>query len=281
MALILNFSGNCHSSKVHVTYRVYLWKEHDMKSWSDIGFEIERTGDGSPSLRLLTSVDPDKFRGESMHHSGGACAETLLIYGRPVKHILQVVNKPSFLIVGLGLGYIEMAISREALLLGLSSQKVGVITSYESVPELREFFYNWIWDHKEVLSREVCEVYDSAAEKIVQETSVTVAELKSFLQEKFQTLSDLQGALSDDAVFPTKYHGILYDAFSSKTTPFLWEQNFLEKVLATGAAEQCQFSTYACRVSLKKALADQGFDVVVREGFQGKRNSTLGLKGFS
>lgn len=255
-------------------------KEHKMKSWGDIGFEIEITGDGSPSLRLLTSVDPEKFRGESMHHSGGACAETLLIYARPIKAILESIPKPSFLIVGLGLGYIEMAIAREALLLGLAPQNIGLITSYESVPELREFFYYWVWDRKELLSQEVCEVYDSAAQKIVQGTSFTASALKLFLQEKFKTIHDIQGALSDQVILPAKYHGIMYDAFSSKTTPFLWEQSFLEKVLATGATEQCQFSTYACRVSLKNALAAQGFEVVVREGFQGKRNSTLGLKGF-
>lgn len=251
-----------------------------MKSWGDIGFEIEITGDGSPSLRLLTSVDPEKFRGESMHHSGGACAETLLIYARPIKAILQTVPIPSFLIVGLGLGYIEMAIAREALMLGVPPQNIGLITSYESVPELREFFYNWVWGRKELLSQEVYEVYDSAAQKITQGTSITVSALKLFLQEKFKTILDLQGALSDQVTLPAKYHGIMYDAFSSKTTPFLWEQSFLENLLAQGAAERCQFSTYACRVSLKNALAAQGFEVVVREGFQGKRNSTLGLKGF-
>ena len=102
-----------------------------MKLWRDIGFEIEITGDGSPSLRLLESVDPAKDKGESMHHSGGACAETLLIYGQPIALTLQKVEKAHFLIVGLGLGYIELTIAREALLLGKKADAVGLITSYE------------------------------------------------------------------------------------------------------------------------------------------------------
>lgn len=249
-----------------------------MKSWSDIGFEIEITGDQSPSLRLLSSVDPTKYRGESMHHSGGACAETLLIYGKPIRQVLEEVENPHFLIVGLGLGYIELVIAREALLLGKNSAQVGLITSYESVSELKEFFFKWLHDKKEELLDEVWNIYESVISNLIRETSLQSEDLKSFLRSHFKNLSDIQSALDVDVKLPSRYHCILYDAFSSKTSPFLWEEEFLVHLLHEGSAYSCILSTYACKGSLKRALRNEGFEVVVREGFQGKRNSTLGIR---
>ncbi|WP_413944750.1 MnmC family methyltransferase [Bdellovibrio sp. HCB-162] len=252
-----------------------------MKFWKDIGFEIEITGDQSPSLRLLESVDPTKDRGESMHHSGGACAETLLIYGKPIHDVLEKVQNPHFLIVGLGLGYIEMTIAREALLLGKTAKEVGLITSYESVPELREFFYQWLHGKTENLNREVKETYDAAARSVLQGTDISKESLQEFLKYHFRSLEDIQLALSADVKLTSKYHCILYDAFSSKTSPYLWEEEFLVQLLHEGSAEQSVLSTYACKGSLKRALRREGFEVFVREGFQGKRNSTLGAKNIA
>lgn len=249
-----------------------------MKSWSDIGFEIEITGDQSPSLRLLQAVDPLKDRGESMHHSGGACAETLLIYGEPIRKILENIEQPHFLIVGLGLGYIELVIAREALLQGKSAGRVGLITSYESVPELREFFFKWLHEDVAGLSEEVWQVYDLVLAHVSKGTNLLPQDLKAFLRTHFKSLNDIRQELSSSVRLESKYHGILYDAFSSKTSPFLWEEEFLAKLLREGTEERCLVSTYACKGSLKRALKSEGFEVVVREGFQGKRNSTLGVK---
>lgn len=249
-----------------------------MKSWKDIGFEIEITADQSPTLRLLKPNYPDATHGESMHHSGGACAETNLIYGNPIRDIVQKIENPSFLIVGLGLGYIEMVIAREALLAGRS---VAKITSFESVPELREFFFAWIHGKLEVLSDEVQQTYQHVCDCVLQGTSLKTSDVQNFLKDHFKSLSDIEGELLEESTLTLRYHCILYDAFSSKTTPHLWSEEFLTKVLKQGAQERCAFSTYACRVSLKKSLADEGFEVIVRPGFQGKRNSTLGLRSLS
>lgn len=249
-----------------------------MKLWKDIGFEIEVTGDGSPSLRLLQSVDPSKYRGESMHHSGGACAETLLIYGRPAKSLLEKIERPSFLIVGLGLGYIEMTIAREALLLGRSSLDVSLMTSFESVPELRQFFYLWLHGKTDELSSEVVSTYEAVMQSLLQGTSLNKGQIQDFLRPHYQNLDSIQGALSEDAEIPAQYDGIMYDAFSSKTSPHLWEETFLTRLLHVGAQKESLFTTYACRGSLKRALQNAGFEVVVREGFLGKRNSTLGVR---
>lgn len=257
-----------------------------MKSWKDIGFEIEITGDGSPSLHLLSSVDPNKAYGESMHHSGGACSETNLIYGQPISEVFKKIQNPEFMVVGLGLGYIEMVIAREALLAGLGPLQIGRITSYESVPELRHFFIQWLHsdemaEQQSFLLPEVFQTYDLVLQSVLLGTAVAARELKSFLCHFFKSTNDLQEALLEDVSYLSKYHCILYDAFSSKTTPHLWAEDFLNQLLHQATAVSCVLTTYACRGSLKRALKNQGFEVVVREGFQGKRNSTLALRNLS
>lgn len=248
-----------------------------MKSWKDIGFEIIITSDGSPTLRLLEATDPSKEHGEWMHHSGGAITETNLIYGKPVREILSKITTPRFLIVGLGMGYIEMVIAREALLLGKPSSSIGLITSYESVPELRAFFFSWLhnWDDLDPMVRET---YDLVLEHVLKDHELSKESVKEFLRQHFKSLTDIQGALSAEVTLPSRYHLILYDAFSSKTSPHLWDEEFLKRLLREGSEMQSMLTTYACRGSLKRALKDQGFEIVVREGFKGKRNSTLGSK---
>lgn len=246
-----------------------------MKSWADIGFEIEITGDQSPSLRLLQSVDPNKSHGESMHHSGGAATETFLIYGKPIAEVMAKIQNPHFLVVGLGLGYIELVIAKEAL---LQEKKVGLITSYESIPELREFFFKWLKDDTARLKSEVAEIYDTVAAKVLSGSAISLQDLKSFLLNHFKSENDIQSALQSDSKPLSKYHCILYDAFSSKTTPHLWDEEFLKGFFLNGSAEQSLLSTYACKGSLKRALTHAGYEIVVREGFKSKRNSTLGRK---
>ncbi|KYG63944.1 hypothetical protein AZI86_14130 [Bdellovibrio bacteriovorus] len=247
-----------------------------MKSWAEIGFEIETTADGSPTLRLLESVDPTKYRGESMHHSGGAWAETLLIYGKGAAHVLAVQDSPHFFVLGLGMGYIELAIAREAL---LAKKEIGLITSYEAVPELRSYFWNWLYNHSENLDADVWQTYEWMAKSVISGTDLSVDELKMKLRPLFATESVINSELTSNFVLSTQYHGIMYDAFSSKTNPLLWEEEFLTRFLSVAAAPISIFSTYACRVSLKSALRATGFEALVQRGFQGKRNSTLGLKG--
>ena len=249
-----------------------------MKTWADIGFEIEITADQSPSLRLLQSVDVTKFKGESMHHSGGAWAETKLIYVNPMRDLLNTQKTDlGVVVVGLGLGYIEMSLARESLLQKVPPSGIRQMTSYESVPELREFFWSWL--HEKELHPEVQDIYDQVAAFVISETTLTISNLKSFLKYHFKSLDSLAGALEVTTDLPTNVQAIFYDAFSSKTTPLLWEQHFLENFLQKTAGTSCLFSTYACRVSLKQALLASGFQYEVRPGFQGKRNSTIAWKG--
>lgn len=246
-----------------------------MKTWQDFGFEIEITGDQSPSLHLLQSSDPTKNYGESMHHSGGAASETLLIYGEPIKNSLKRDSSGDFLVVGLGLGYIEMTVAREALLAKILPQNISIL-SFESVPELREAFEFWLAGSHEVYDVAVFEVYDQVARSILKGTDLEVEQVKMFLRSLKSF--EVQGALETQAQVRARYDGILYDAFSSKTTPHLWDEAFLKDLIFKSTKPGSFVSTYACKGSLKRALRENGFEVIVREGFMGKRNSTLGLR---
>ena len=249
-----------------------------MKSWADIGFEIEMTADGSPTLRLLESVDPQKDHGESMHHSAGACGETLLIYGTPARRLFQQIEKPSFMVVGLGLGYIEMAIAKEALLLGKGPDSVSRITSFESLPELREWFYQWLWGDEGKLSYEVVSIYETVLKFVIGDAAISADEIKKFLRHHFATQDNISGALNQSIAIDHRYHGIMYDAFSSKTSPYLWEEDFLTRFFSEACAESSLVSTYSCKASLRNALRANQFFIVAREGFYGKRKSTIAVR---
>jgi hypothetical protein len=77
-----------------------------------------------------------------------------------------------------------------------------------------------------------------------------------------------------------KYAIICYDAFSSKTSPHLWEESFLQRFFQTLAAPISCVSTYACTGALKRSLKSNDFTLDLRHGFSGKRQCTFARKGF-
>jgi protein-L-isoaspartate O-methyltransferase len=96
-------------------------------------FITELTADNSPTLRLISSATS---KPESMHHSGGAATETKYIYGEAILKALTFQKDLNFLVVGLGLGYIEILIS--------SLIENAKIESYEIDEELRTHFLDWV-----------------------------------------------------------------------------------------------------------------------------------------
>lgn len=236
-------------------------------AWSEIGFEVEITGDGSPSLRM--------HQGESMHHSGGAAAETELIYGKVIRNCFSRILEPHFLSVGLGLGYVELVVAREAL---LGNNLSFTLESYEIIPELKSFFVKWL--RNEPLPEEICRTYDDVSGYILKNTGLDIKDLKTLLVKKYDSEEWLlHGALGPAFLVQRRAHALLFDAFSSKTNPELWGEDFLTDFFDRGMSADSLVSTYACRGSLKRALARALFKVEIREGFQGKRNSTLGYRG--
>lgn len=228
-------------------------------------FVIELTGDGSPTLRLkmANSIHPEKMP-ESMHHSGGAAAETLYIYSQPFKNTLAAMvelNKKdlSIGIVGLGLGYIELSILQN---LADKSAISATLTSFEKEQELVENFASW-------LKGEDNATYDLICEKLLVDKKA----VKNF------TELNIQGELSFKTSVDKPFNFIAYDAFSQLTDGPLWTDDFLDFFLTNLCAADCVFATYACTGLLKRALQRNGFFFIKRPGFSGKRDATLALRG--
>ncbi len=239
-----------------------------MKTWLDIGFSLEKTQDGSPTLRRQQATRPDFTDGESMHHSGGAATETVYIY-KPVIEKVQSwnVEKPAYLSVGLGLGYVELLIARENL------DKEVLISSFEIVPELRDSFLKWIMQDQ--LPEEIQRTYDLVGEFV---GGKEIEKIKKYLATAYERGSwKIHGAL-EEATHSFPHHGIMYDAFSRAVSPDIWKSEFMIQFLKTWGATQCCLSTYSCTGDLKRALKEAGFTLDIRLGFKGKRNSTFAFR---
>lgn len=254
-------------------------------TWKDFGFCEETTGDGSPTLRLLQTSVGDKPP-ESMHHSGGAAAETEQIYGPIGKLIFRQDFcrqgfSCRFLSVGLGLGYVEMMLARESL--SAPNSTLELLLSFESQPDLRRLFLDWVFDRR---IPQPCQMtYDRVSHYVLKETPLTVAQIKKQLQSWFSLKQwhldgKLEAKLEEAREHSqARFSGIFYDAFSAKTNEGLWSEVFLVEFLETFADEFCLLSTYACLGNLKRALNKQNFKMIRRKGFCGKRNSTFAYRG--
>ena len=277
--------------------------------WQDNGYEVVITADGSPSLRSLSIPTL-----ESMHHSGGALSETESIYTPVFRQVLELIPQARFFSLGLGLGYNEWIWARECLLSGYGSAETAQGPGSAAIPirrsslvtvESQDFLSQTFLKH--LRSQEFSQEHQDLLERICNKPSIqesckkdilptNVEESPREIQEKTlpqqlnQFLSDasqvadwvLSGAL--DASWVNSYrgesfHGILYDAFSAKTCPDLWSEEFLTLFLQKLAAPDCVFSTYASRGGLRRTLVQQGFRVFLRQGFQGKRQSTYAVRG--
>lgn len=231
-------------------------------------FKVELTEDGSPSLWLYKG---EKIA-EMMHQSGGAATETIYIYGDAISRCLRAWDlRANYLSVGLGLGYVELLIS---LLYQGHLEKLGKIASFEIENELKNQFGLWLSDHPAVYD------YDSALRVLqnLNQTHFSKKEITSVFENRLQMFGGL--SLENLNSFPAaeKCHVICYDAFSSHTDLELWSEEFLDAFLNKFAADQCIFSTYACTSLLKRVLKSQGFKLIPKAGFDGKREATLAIR---
>ena len=289
-------------------------------------YEIVFTNDGSPSLRDLKGANQ-----ESMHHSGGAYSETQLIYGENIRqgliqfqqqrnghlndhnnnhtnsqqasrgHVANNANasaesalKSQTLVVGLGLGYIELLWSFECLNIfgqNLDSPIFSTLHlhSFESDPFLRNSFIDFFLNDSDTV---LMPVYQQILEYFLKDSRYQ--NINADLVKKFLRISYLAQRLKFFAAiepeFPiswrdlpnekNNYAIICYDAFSSKTSPHLWEENFLQRFFQTLAAPISCVSTYACTGALKRSLKSNDFTLDLRHGFSGKRQCTFARKGF-
>lgn len=238
-------------------------------------FQIEITGDGSPSLRLRRS--DGKGYGEAMHNLKGAFSETLYLYW-PV--LQKAFNWPlptlRLLSVGLGLGYIEL------LAAGFALQKASPpdwqMVSYESEEFLRKEFLAWLKNkvpHQQPWIR-LHEIYEHILQLVSEHTMGSAKAIKDQLLTMHENEHwQLEGALCPNMNSPLKFHGIFYDAFSAHTSPDLWQEANLFHILQQYAADPCVLATYASTGALKRNLKKLHFEIKTIPGFGGKRQSTL------
>lgn len=236
----------------------------DSVSWLQNGYELVSTRDGSPTLRALLSAGA-----EDMHHSGGAWSETRQIYGRLIAPAFEALEDPRFLSLGLGLGYNETLIAQHAL----KFKKPWSCVSYESDPVLIQAFKLALEDRHPAgeIQETYARIFGAIEEPVKDELLGALAEGRWILE----------GALTPGGrpVPPFQVDAYLWDAFSQRTSPGLWEEPFLLEFFASSASRGwCGLSSYACVGSLKRALKACGFNVESLEGFHGKRNSTLAFR---
>ncbi|MES3038430.1 MAG: MnmC family methyltransferase [Bdellovibrionota bacterium] len=243
-----------------------------MSIWSNNGYTVEYTQDGSPTLKGVT---------ENMHHSGGAASETKYIYGKSLEWIYQENLSPRVLIIGLGLGYIEILTVYFHILQRRNGNPADLeMTSYESDPFLVRSFLEFLLG---AATEESNQVYSGVLNALVPpEDQLAVRAELSELRKKGRWT--IQGALKKPFLdlnsysSKNKYNVIQYDAYSSKTSEELWQEEFLISFIEAHAESNSVFATYACVGSLKRALAKSNFLNETRAGFQGKRDSTFAYR---
>lgn len=234
-------------------------------------YAFEETEDGSLTLRL--GLGPDSS--EAMHSLRGAFSETDYIYGAALRAANERGLPLRVLSMGLGLGYVEIL----AAGLWFKSDRKEDLSgeSFEIIPELREYFAAWCSDTDCPLD------FQKTYDDVLRRTSLTLGlDEKEIKQTLAKAISQgnwkIREALEADTTFGAKFTVICFDAFSSKSTPDLWTEDFLNAFFVKACAPHCVLSTYACTGALKRALRNQGFELNIREGFSSKRDSTFAIR---
>lgn len=226
-------------------------------------YRCVRTGDGSPTLCLAPAW-------EHMHALEGAFTETRYIYSPAVQKAFDSVPEPRILSVGLGLGYNELLSAFESLKRG--SQRF-ILLSYESLEPLRKAFEGWLTGQ----ASEFGPVYDEIAGFYARTEGIPALKARELLAEMLASgRLQLQGAIESSPVEPAT--ALLFDAFSQKSSPELWHEDFLSDFFAKASGNPCFAATYACKGSLKRALRLNGYVLDIRKGFGVKRESTFAVR---
>lgn len=226
---------------------------------------IENTKDGSPTLRMDGNPDHPAYT-EQMHYSTGAASETVYVYGEAIKKAQSLI-KPSdsrYMVVGLGLGYIEILIDL------MTSGEFKQIVSFEKDEGLIENFSSWC-------NSKDFDLYDQVANSLMEKLLLkkSTIEIKTQLKNKLQIFPEIEKSHN---VTPNQFNVICYDVFSSKMDLTLWEFRFLNQFIQVHSAPICVFASYSKTGALNRALKQNGFKIFDRKGFSTKRECTLAVR---
>ena len=242
----------------------------DQDQLAQKGYSLEVTEDGSLSLR--TRRHPQT---ELMHSKRGAWSETLEIYGRALSISISGsrpspgkvnINKTTLVhSVGLGLGYNEIMLSGMAQDQDFQTWK---IFSFETDPFLIFEFTQWLEGRQGLLT--------PVFEHIVRLARGN----RKLLFDLFQSgqFTICEGDFSETWKLAPEASVVFYDAFSSKTSPQLWSEEFLTLYLKEKTLPECLFATYAMTGNLRRALKETNFELLSTQGWGGKKESTLAIR---
>ncbi len=234
-------------------------------------FQFVPTEDGSLTARIGAPDAPKEECSEAMHSLRGAFSETMYIYGTAIQKAADEGAPERVLSMGLGLGYVEIL----ATAIAAKAGRPVAGESFEIVPELRHYFEAWLARRDDV-PRDFATTYDSILTRTAEAIRVDAHDVRDSLAKAVASGAwQIRAEMTPETTFSAPFGCICFDAFSSKTTPDLWTEDFLNQFLQKTASPQCVLSTYACTGTLKRALKSQGFDVKIREGFSSKRDSTF------
>ena len=242
-----------------------------------IQFQFAPTGDGSPTLEFHY----DTGIIEKMHHGKGAFSETLYIY-KPALIGTRILS------IGLGLGYNEIMTAAYAVKEGLEDS--CFLMSFEKETFLSEQLLNYIQQASHIdlsayfnptaLRDDFMIAYEDIFTRMATHFGIDSSQIKATLA---QWIMDgrwvLKGEFSvENGPQQEPFHGIFFDAFSDKMSPEFWTEDFLLRFLDLWSAPSCILATYAAKGVLTRALKAKGFSVELREGFGGKKESTLATR---
>lgn len=265
--------------------------------WLPPDLALVVTADGS-----LTLSDAGPFAsrsGEHMHHSGGALSESQYVYlpalqwlrpgadpssVPPASTLIAAENlKTTVVVVGLGLGYLELITAAWWLKHGDGSVSNLSLITYERNNALVTAFLGWVHGEPSQLHQQV-------ARQVAAEWEIDMHALRSLLLSlhncKHWTfygdfVADVRnGGLAGCLKRGTSEAAILFDAYSPSSNPEVWDQQLLGLFLSHfNSTTRCSFATYASRTSLKRILRSSRFTLMKRRGFAAKRECTLALRG--
>ncbi len=199
-----------------------------------------------------------------MHSLAGALGESTEVYGKAISQALASVNELTVLSFGLGLGYNEIIF---AALTVCQPEAAHFLLSLEIDQQLIQQFRGWCEGSYHQLNF----IYDDILNRVSEKFDIDAREIKKNLLQKMERNKMIIGTSLTDFSH-LKFNCILYDPFSSGSSPELWEEENLYNLLQNRTADVCHFSTYAAKSSLKRALLRNQFTVSILEGFAGKRN---------
>ncbi len=238
-------------------------------------YQFITTEDGSPSIRMWRSSIGAEMPAEAMHHCAGALSESVYIYGTLVDEVISRGWPARILSVGLGCAYNEWIALARLLHTDCSAESI-YLESFEADPRLNGSFKLWLFEE---FSDPFSHLYTEVVNKVSNHFGLDAQNLKTFGRNAFEKEQwRIRDRLEKGLAFHTKFTAIFFDAFSTKATPELWSEPFLDWFLAQAADTNCGLSTYAATGRLNRALKHAGFVLVPYRGFSGKRQSTRAFR---